>query len=270
MIINSSKSSRVVGNSITTPPKVNKQISPAKRWCFTLNNYTEEDISSIVLKVQHFCDLSIIGKEIGELGTPHLQGFIKFKFKKRPIGVFDIKGMHFEKCKGTDKENYEYCSKEGNVIFIHGFPPPPTTILRSEFYEWQENMVSILEKPCAWNDRTIYWRYGEINIGKTQFAKWCCVHLKAVVIGGRSKHMLAQVQKQRAPIYIILLSYGDHHISYRAVEQIKDGLFTSNFGTDNNHMEIRDAPHLLIIGNLPPDYDDINFHPDKYNVDIIG
>jgi len=183
--------------------------------------------------------------------------------------LFNLPSLHFEKCKGSEQENYDYCSKEGNVIFIQGFPPTPTTILRSDFYTWQEEMACILEKECEWNDRTIYWRYGNVNIGKTQFAKWCCMHLKAVVIGGRSKHMLAQVQKQFAPIYIILLSYGDHHISYRAVEQIKDGLFTSNFGTDNNHMEIRNAPHILVIGNNPPDMYDKCFHPDKYNVKEI-
>ena len=94
--------------------------------------------------------------------------------------------------------------------------------------------------------------------------------MNAVVIGGQNKHILAQVQNQPAPIYIILLSYGDDKISYRAVEQIKDGLFSTAFGCDNNKMEIRDAPHLLIIGNEPPDYNDRHFHPTKYDVKEIG
>jgi hypothetical protein len=90
--------------------------------------------------------------------------------------------------------------------------------------------------------------------------------MQAVVIGGANRHILAQVQNQPAPIYIILLSYGDDQISYRAVEQIKDGLFSTAFGCDNNKMEIRDAPHLLIIGNEPPDKSNRCFHPTKYNV----
>jgi hypothetical protein len=82
--------------------------------------------------------------------------------------------------------------------------------------------------------------------------------------------MLAQVQNSEAPIYIVLLSYGDEKVSYRAIEQIKDGLFTSAFGCDNNKMTVRDASHFLIIGNEPPDKDDRNFHPTKYNVKQIG
>ena len=263
---NGSNGSSEEGNTITSHAEKQKRISPAKRWCFTLNNYTELEIGSMVPIIKDKCCKAIISKEIGESGTPHLQGFIKFKTKARPIGVFGNPNIHFEKCKGSDEDNYNYCSKDGDIILVVGFKPKPTTISRQDFYPWQESLVAILEKSCPWDDRTIYWRYGDINIGKTQFAKWCCVHLNAVVIGGHSKHMLAQVQKQYAPIYIILLSYGDEIISYRAVEQIKDGLFTSNFGCDNNHMEIRDAPHILIIGNNPPDYNDKHFHPTKYDV----
>lgn len=269
MSASSSNSSEEGGN--TKPPlnKKKKQISPAKRWCFTLNNYTEEQISSIVPALREYCECHIVAKEVGESGTPHLQGFLKFKIKRRPMSVFDIKEIHWEKCKGSDKDNEEYCSKEGEVIDKNGFKSPPKTIKRENFYLWQEKIVKIIEVPCEWDCRKIYWYYGEAGLGKTQFCKWCCVHLNAIIIGGSSKHMLAQVQNQEAPIYIVLLSYGDEMVAYRALEQIKDGLFSSAFGCDNNKMEIRDAPHLIVIGNEPPDMDDRNFHPGKYKVHKI-
>lgn len=81
----------VGGNTIS--PTV-KQISPAIKWCFTLNNYTIENCSSIVLKVQRSCKFAIVGKEIGEGGTPHLQGYVEFKTKVRPISVFNMKSIH--------------------------------------------------------------------------------------------------------------------------------------------------------------------------------
>ena len=170
--------------------------------------------------------------------------------------------------RGTDKQNFDYCSKDHDFI-SYGFPKPPTTIKEEDFYDWQRELAEIFKVPCKWDCRTIYWRYGGMAIGKTQFCRWLCVHMGAVVIGGANRHILAQVQNQPAPIYIILLSYGDDQISYRAVEQIKDGLFSTAFGCDNNKMEIRDAPHLLIIGNEPPDESNRHFHPTKYNVSQI-
>ena len=263
---NSSNNSTGEGNTKTSPVR---QISPAKRWCFTFNNYSDSDISSIVPIFRDKCSKVIIGKEVGESGTPHLQGFCSFKVKCRPLSLKLPAKIHWEKAKGNDVQNFEYCSKNSNILLNIGFPKPPNTISKNNFKSWQRELTEIFEVPAAWDDRTIYWYYGDANIGKTQWAKYMCVHHNAVVIGGHKRHMLAQVEKSEAPIYIVLLSYGDNKVSYRALEQIKDGLFTSHFGCDNNNMVIRDAPHLVIIGNEPPNEDDPCFHPGKYIVKKI-
>lgn len=92
--------------------------SQGRRWCFTLNNYSELDIA--VLK-----DISvksiIVGKEVGESGTPHLQGFIKFNTAKRLIAVKKILDKaHWETAKGSDDHNLVYCSKDNEVIIKKG------------------------------------------------------------------------------------------------------------------------------------------------------
>lgn len=52
---------------------VSKQSTQSKHWCFTLNNWTVEELEQIEQIVQQCCDKWIIGKEVGEEGTPHLQ-----------------------------------------------------------------------------------------------------------------------------------------------------------------------------------------------------
>jgi len=58
--------------------------APARKWVFTLNNYTEADIERIkgVLKADA-CYYAVVGKEVRESGMPHLQGFVHFKARIR-------------------------------------------------------------------------------------------------------------------------------------------------------------------------------------------
>ena len=65
----------------------------------------------------------IIGDEIGESGTPHLQGYIQFS---SPTSFNTIKHHipqgHIEKAKGNARQNFEYCSKQ-RIMFERGERP---------------------------------------------------------------------------------------------------------------------------------------------------
>jgi hypothetical protein len=89
----------------------------AKNFCFTLNNYTDEDLTRIddlIKGDKRICYL-IYGKEVGSEGTPHLQGFISFTTKKRWLDVKAIIGgePHVEVSRNV-MASIQYCKKEGD------------------------------------------------------------------------------------------------------------------------------------------------------------
>lgn len=91
-------------------------------WVFTLNNYTPEDESQI----QNYpASYLIYGHEVGESGTPHLQGYLH---TTNMVSLAHLKKKcsakaHFEPQRGSVEENIAYCSKENNNVFIKGRPP---------------------------------------------------------------------------------------------------------------------------------------------------
>lgn len=99
----------------------------SRGWCFTLNNYTEDEFNAIK---QISCEYLIVGKEVGKEGTPHLQGFIYFETLKsfKQLKVY-IPRAHIEKQKGSADSNQTYCSKDGDV-FEKGTKPLFSSVAR--------------------------------------------------------------------------------------------------------------------------------------------
>lgn len=85
----------------------------AKHWCFTLNNYTPADLDRLSTLPQDATYL-IYGKEIGEQGTPHLQGQVCFRSRKRLNQVIGIIGQAHLSVTKYLLESIEYCKKEGD------------------------------------------------------------------------------------------------------------------------------------------------------------
>ena len=95
----------------------------AKRWVFTINNFTyEEQIIVVNLKDNENIDYIIAEMEHLETGTPHIQGFLKTKEKKRRNQIEGLLGgrAFVEVANGTDVQNITYCKKENQVIVESG------------------------------------------------------------------------------------------------------------------------------------------------------
>jgi len=79
--------------------------------CFTLNNYLGEDVQLLESKLYY--QYLVIGEEIGESGTPHLQGYVEFAKQIRAGSLFKInKNVHWEprRC-DNGKVAADYCKK---------------------------------------------------------------------------------------------------------------------------------------------------------------
>ena len=108
-----------------TPPKNIPLTTKSKlrRVIYTLNNYTEHDVEQF--KSLDHVRAQIIGKEVGESGTPHLQGAILFD---RPILFNKLKKLfpraHFERMLGTPEQAFRYCQKDGDYWSCGELPTP--------------------------------------------------------------------------------------------------------------------------------------------------
>lgn len=93
-----------------TNPKSSSEVS--KYWCLTLNNYTpEEGVAMDSWPTSYL----VVGKEVGESGTAHIQGYFIFSKSMRLSACKKLNPRaHWEVAKGSPAQNREYCSKEGD------------------------------------------------------------------------------------------------------------------------------------------------------------
>ena len=87
-------------------------MATTKRWCYTLNNWSDEDLITMKAVPSRY---HVIGKEVGESGTPHLQGFVILKTNARmsKMKKYHFKA-HWEVAKGNSQQASDYCKKDGN------------------------------------------------------------------------------------------------------------------------------------------------------------
>lgn len=95
-------------------------MSKALNWCFTLNNYTDDQIpTSLPAGVNYL----IFGKEIASTGTPHLQGFVSFSTRRRQTQCTKtLFQAHWTVCRSIP-DSINYCKKDGDFTEL-GIEPP--------------------------------------------------------------------------------------------------------------------------------------------------
>lgn len=128
-------------------------LARAKRWVFTLNNYTVEEEASLQLLGNHErCIYLVFGREVGESGTPHLQGFLIWR---EPIRFSTLKSLIGNRSylavstASLPSQAADYCKKGGNFSEF-GELPAERRGKRSDldaFYEWADEFTTENSRP---------------------------------------------------------------------------------------------------------------------------
>lgn len=169
------------------------------RFCFTLNNWTDEEYESITGSFAPSVKWIIVAKETGENGTPHLQGAcvigkqMAFSTLKKLTG---FSRAHLEPMCGTPHDSLVYCSKQDTQPFQMGTLPKPgkrndihevaQRILGGEnisaivsdvdhavvFVKYSRGLMNLssITSVHRMQPPLVFWLHGSTGVGKTRIA----------------------------------------------------------------------------------------------------
>lgn len=230
----------------------------AKYWCFTLNNWSEKELDHILEICKKRSIEYEIGEEIGEKGTPHLQGFIQSPNRIRPGETFGNKRIHWDKCKGNENQNLNYCRKQGKYWV--------STKLKKKIlidpmkgkipFKFQQEILELIEQEP--DDRKIYWYWEPKGCkGKTTLAKHICMNYKAIYVSGKADDIKCAIVdyvklNNAGPDIVIwgLPRSKENYVNYASFEEVKDGIFFS--GKYESGMCMFNPPHCIVFANFEP------------------
>lgn len=267
------------GNTSTSPP-TSKANPRGRSWCFTLNNYTQEEYDTVThefLGAKYW----IIGKELGDKKqTPHLQCYVQWK---NAISFNSMKKKFprasLRKAKGTPKQNLIYCSKDNNYETNMDFRTPQKIEIEevlkeykeTKWHEWQQNILNLLKtKP---NNRTINWYVDKKgNSGKSYLCKYIDIKYDVILCEGKQNDIFNQLktyvdEKKKFPTIIIcdVPRSSVNYINYGALEKLKNGHVYS--GKYEGGKMIFRSPHVIVFANEFPDYSKMS--EDRWNVVVL-
>lgn len=234
-----------------------------KRYCFTHNNYSEEDCKIIEQSAEKYKYLYIFGYEVGDQGTPHLQGYIEWPNKTAYTAIIKKLGiqMHFTPAKGNRNDNINYCSKDGNYKSnIPECKPKKPLKLITNLYPWQKEIVDLHETEP--DGKTVHWYVDLKGLqGKSSFSKYMAYHHKVLVIqGGAFKDIMNIIfnwdMDTTTMMIIDIPRKNGNSISIAALECIFNGMITNTkFETG---VKMFNPPHIIVFSNFYPNESDLS------------
>jgi len=237
-----------------------KPVCKSRKWCLTLNNYTETEHSDM-LKIFTMKNWShIVAEEVGTNDTPHLQIYVEAKNAIRFTALKKLfPRAHIEVAKGNKTQNLKYCMKDGKYVTNMEVPHIPKKLRDpldgKELFPFQKTILELIKTEP--DERKIYWYWDATGCqGKTTLAKHICMNHNALYVQGKAtdiKYGVLEMIAKKGEIDIVIMglprSYEDY-VSYDAIESVKDGIFFSS--KYESGMCIFNSPHVIIFANFPP------------------
>jgi len=175
---------------------------PAKQvasFVFTFNNYSAEQVEQVkALSTQS--RYLVFGYEVGESGTPHLQGYCQLLKKVSLSKIGKMFPWHVEPTVGSPAQASAYCKKSGNIEEFGTLSTPesggdaeqqkwreisdlaksgqlheidlkyPKHFLKS-YHTLKEIAKDFMQKPEANNHLAGIWLHGPSGVGKSRIAR---------------------------------------------------------------------------------------------------
>jgi len=232
----------------------------SRYWVFTYCNYDKNRLADLTQKLGVLGEY-IFQEEIGEKGTPHLQGFLGFK-NARGIGfqMEFAKAFHWEVCRSR-MASIKYCSKDdtrAGEIF---------TNISSEIkiddpmeghvpHAWQTIILDLIKKPAQTKSKraSINWFWEPIgNVGKTSLAKHICMNNSdAIYVSGSGSDIKYAISMMKVKPRIVIwdIPRSSNVKCYTAIESIINGIFFNN--KYESSMCIFNPPHIIVFANRAP------------------
>lgn len=229
-----------------------------RNWFFTINNYSEMDIHCTE-KLEN-CEYAF-QEECGESGVRHLQGVICWKSARTFSRMKQINPRaHWEICRNK-KAAIKYVTKldtrAGKVYTNMEIKIPRIIYDKYEEctpYDWQTDIMEIIKGKV--DDRKVYWYWeSRGGVGKSCFTRHLILKHNALAIGSKARdirYAISEfVKKHDLKLVVIDIPRSSYNnVSYKAIEEIKNGFFFS--GKYESNMCVFNIPHVIVFANFKP------------------
>lgn len=246
---------------INSPPSSQKpKQTPCRKHHFITWFYKSTDeIAPVIHRCKELCYKGIVQTEVCPTTMrPHMHLMLWGKNKFRDTELKLPKNTY----RGEPLRDYENISDYANKEVTHdgvfrdkwGFPEPLQHYCM--FNTWQLYIIDTIQSTP--DKRNIHWFWSESGkLGKTALTRWCIDKYNSqFCTGGKYTDIMNLIyhtdMDRCKSIFFTLPREHKNHISYSALESVKDGL-VCNMKSYKNGSKIFNPPHIFVFANYPPD-----------------